>query len=147
MLKPYVEPSKQTFLRAVKYHKSNFKGDMAQENRTAGLKITPDQMLQMLNEDLAREYQTIIEINNHIDCLNDKPDVMPDSVNTSNIPVEILRAVLENERKMTEHYRERIRQADAVGEFALSETLRAVIAQGHQADLNSASDSNVHPFS
>jgi hypothetical protein len=34
---------------------------------------------------------------------------------------------LENERVTVGRYRERIRQAEAMGEFALSETLRAII--------------------
>ena len=33
------------------------------------------------------------------------------------------------------HYRERIRQSGARGEFALSETLRAIIVQEHEIDL------------
>jgi len=53
----------------------------------------------------------------------------PKSVKTSNDPVEMLRADLENERETVGRYRERIRQAEAMGEFALSETLRAIIVQ------------------
>jgi bacterioferritin len=39
-----------------------------------------------------------------------------------------------------ERYRARIRQAEAMGEFALSETLRGIIAQEqeHEIDLSSA---------
>ena len=33
---------------------------MAKENTTTGLNITREQMIQLLNEDLAREYQAII---------------------------------------------------------------------------------------
>jgi hypothetical protein len=44
-------------------------------------------------------------------------------------------------------YRERIRQAEAMGEFALSETLRAIIVQEqeHEIDLSAALDINVPP--
>lgn len=49
---------------------------------------------------------------------------MAKSVKTSNDPIELLRADLENEPETVAYYRERIRQAEAMGEFALSETLR-----------------------
>jgi len=58
----------------------------------------------------------------------------------ANDPVEMLRADLENERTTVARYRERIRQAEAMGEFALSETLRAIIVQEqeHEIDLCAA---------
>jgi bacterioferritin len=57
----------------------------------------------------------------------------------------MLRADLENERETVGRYRERIRQAEAMGEFALSETLRAIIVQEqeHEIDLAAALDINV----
>jgi bacterioferritin len=57
----------------------------------------------------------------------------------------MLRADLENERATVERYRERIRQAEAMGEFALSETLRAIIVQEqeHEIDLSAALGINV----
>jgi bacterioferritin len=47
---------------------------------------------------------------------------------------------LENERVTIQNYRERIRQADAMGEFALSEVLREIIVQEqeHLMDLADA---------
>jgi bacterioferritin len=52
----------------------------------------------------------------------------------------MLRADLENERETVGRYRERIQQAEAMGEFALSETLRAIIVQEqeHEIDLSAA---------
>jgi len=57
----------------------------------------------------------------------------------------MLRADLENERETVGRYRERIRQAEAMGEFALSESLRAIIVeeQEHEIDLSAALDINV----
>jgi len=57
----------------------------------------------------------------------------------------MLRADLENERITVGRYRERIRQAEAMGEFALSETLRAIIVQEqeHEIDLSAALDISV----
>ena len=130
-------------------------------------------MIQLLNEDLAGEYQAIIaytvysqvlkgavytdiarELEGHageelahaikiakqIDYLGGMPGVTPKPVRVSRDPVEMLRADLENERETIGRYRERIRQAEAMGEFALSETLRGIIVQEqeHEIDLASA---------
>jgi bacterioferritin len=75
------------------------------------------------------------------------PGVTPKPVKTSNDPVEMLRADLENERATVGRYRERIRQAEAMGEFALSETLRAIIVQEqeHEISLAAALDIEVPP--
>jgi bacterioferritin len=53
---------------------------------------------------------------------------------------EMLRFDLENERTTIKNYRERIRQADALNEFALGEVLRKIIAQeqDHLTDLADA---------
>lgn len=45
--------------------------------------------------------------------------VTPKPLKTSSNPVAMLRADLENERTRVERYRERIRQAEAMWEFAL----------------------------
>ena len=73
------------------------------------------------------------------------PGVTPKPVKTSSDPVTMLRADLDNERTTVGRYRERIRQAEAMGEFALSETLRAIIVQEqeHEIDLSAALDINV----
>ena len=118
---------------------------MAEADKTVRSDVSCEQMLQLLNDDLVREFQAMVEINRHIDCLNDKPNGLPGSVNAPNLPVEMLRAVLEDERKMAEHYRERLRQADAMGEFELSETLKAVIAQQHEIDLSAVMNGHAPP--
>jgi bacterioferritin len=146
---------------------------MTQENIIPESNITRPQMIALLNEDLAGEYQAIIaytvysqvlkgaaytdiarELEAHageelahairiakqIDYLGGMPCVTPRPVMSSNDPVEMLRADLENERTTVARYRERIRQAEAMGEFALSETLRAIIVQEqeHEIDLCAA---------
>lgn len=50
------------------------------------------------------------------------PAVIPKPVITSTDAITMLRADLENERKTVERYRERIRQAEAMGEYGLSAT-------------------------
>jgi bacterioferritin len=153
---------------------------MTKESISTGLKITREQMINLLNEDLAGEYQAIIaytvysqvlkgaaytdiarELETHaaeelahalkiarqIDYLGGMPCVTPKPVKTSNDPVTMLRADLENERQTVGRYRERICQAEAMGEFALSETLRGIIVQEqeHEIDLSSALDIDVPP--
>jgi bacterioferritin len=149
---------------------------------TAESKITRKQMIDLLNEDLAGEYQAIIaytvysqvlkgaaytdiarelelhaaeelqhaiKIAKQIDYLGGMPGVTPKLVKTSNDPVAMLRADLENERKTVSRYRERIRQAEAMGEFAMSEILRGIIVQeqDHEIDLSAALGINVPPSS
>jgi hypothetical protein len=64
--------------------------------------------------------------------------VTPKPVKTSSNPVAMLRADLENERTMVGRYRERIRQAEAMGEFALSESMRAIIVQEQEYEIDLA---------
>jgi bacterioferritin len=152
---------------------------MTKENTTP-VNITRKQMIELLNEDLAGEYQAIIaytvysqvlkgaaytdiarelelhaseelahaiKIAKQIDYLGGMPCVTPKPVKTSTDPVTMLRADLENERTTVGRYRERIRQAEAMGEFALSETLRAIILQEqeHEIDLAAALGIDVPP--
>src|SRR3984957_8122575 len=153
---------------------------MTKKDATAGLNITRKEMIELLNEDLAGEYQAIIaytvysqvlkgaaytdiareleahaseelghaiKIAKQIDYLGGMPWVIPKPVKTSNDAVTMLQADLHNERETVGRYRERIRQAEAMGEFALSETLRGIIVQEqeHEIDLSSARDINVPP--
>src|ERR1700729_682963 len=67
----------------------------------------------------AEELQHAIKIAKQIDYLGGMPGVTPKPVKTSNDPVVMLRADLENERETVGRYRERIRQAEALGEYGL----------------------------
>ena len=136
-------------------------------------KISRDEMVKLLNEDLAREYQAIIayiiysqtikgaeynhiaqELEKHaseelahaikiakqIDYFNGEPTNKPKEVKVSDKATDMLKFDLENERVTLMNYRQRIRQADAMGEFALGEVLREIIAQEqeHLQDLADA---------
>jgi bacterioferritin len=81
-----------------------------------------------------------ILIAKQIDYLNGTPVVTPKVVKMSEKPEDMLRFDLENERVTILNYRKRIRQADAMGEFAMSEVLRRIIAeeQEHLTDLATA---------
>ena len=136
-------------------------------------KITRERLIELLNEDLSREYQAVIayviysqtikgaeynhiaqELEKHageelqhaimiakqIDYLNGSPTNQPKEVKVSEDAKEMLQFDLENERVTIMNYRQRIRQADAMGEFALGEALREIIAQEqeHLQDLADA---------
>jgi bacterioferritin len=106
--------------------------------------------------DIARELEAhageelahAIKIAKQIDYLGGMPCVTPKLVKTSNDPDTMLRADLENEQETVERYRERIKQAEAMGEFALSEILRGIIVQEqeHEIDLSSALNIAVPPI-
>jgi bacterioferritin len=135
--------------------------------------ISREQLIELLNEDLAREYQAIIayvvysqvlkgaeymsiagELENHakqelghaltiakqIDYLGGMPTVTPETVRTSEDAKEMLRFDLENENETVRNYRERVRQCEEMGEYALAEQIRAILVneQEHQIDLATA---------
>jgi bacterioferritin len=135
--------------------------------------VTREKLIELLNEDLAREYQAIIayviysqtmkgaaytaiadelevhaaeelshalQIAKQIDYLNGTPVTTPKPVKMSDKAEDMLRFDLDNEKETILAYRERIRQAEALGEFAIGEVLRKIIAQEqeHLQDLADA---------
>ncbi len=135
--------------------------------------ITRERLVELLNEDLSREYQAIIsyvvysqvikgaaymsiaaELEKHaaeelqhaltlskqIDYFGGQPTTTPKPVRTSEKAEDMLRFDLENENETVRNYRDRVRQAEALGEYALSEDLREILRQEqeHQMDLATA---------
>ena len=135
--------------------------------------VTRQQLIDRLNEDLAREYQAIIayvvysqvlkgaqymniagELEKHaaeelahaltiskqIDYLGGMPTVTPLGVKQSNKAEEMLRADLQNENDTVRAYRERVKQCEALGEYAIAEDIREILRQEqeHQIDLATA---------
>jgi bacterioferritin len=100
-----------------------------------------------LEKHAGEELSHAIKIAKQIDYLGGSPVVVPQPVKTSHDPVVMLRADLDNERATIANYRQRIRQAEAMGEFALSETLRQIIVQEqeHERDLADALGIDVPP--
>ena len=88
----------------------------------------------------AEELTHAIQIAKQIDYFNGTPTNVPKEVKMSDKPEDMLRFDLENETETIINYRQRIRQAEAMGEFALSEVLRKIIAQEqeHLQDLADA---------
>jgi bacterioferritin len=130
-------------------------------------------LIELLNEDLAREYQAIIayvvysqvlkgaafmaiaaELEVHareelehaliiakqIDYLGGTPAVVPKPVKLSENPKALLRFDLQNETETIRAYRERVRQCEALGEYAMAEHIREILKaeQEHQIDLATA---------
>jgi bacterioferritin len=89
-----------------------------------------------------------LQISNQIDYLGGMPTVTPKPVKTSEKAEEMLRFDLDNELETLAHYRQRIRQAESLGEFALCEVLREIITQEqeHAVDLATALGIDVPPI-
>jgi len=135
--------------------------------------VSRERLIELLNEDLAREFQAIIAYVNYsqvlkgaqymkiaaelevhakeelahalviakqIDYLGGMPTVTPKPVKTSEKAEDMLRFDLDNENETIRHYRERVRQCEAIGEYAMAEHIRAILVQEqeHQIDLATA---------
>ena len=144
---------------------------MAQQSKDAGL--TRQQLINLLNGDLSREYQAIIAyvvysqvlsgaqymdiaaqleihakqeldhaliLSRQIDYLGKMPAVTPKPVRTSKDPKEMLRFDLDNENETIRNYRDRVRQCEALAEYAMAEQIRQILVQeqDHQIDLATA---------
>jgi bacterioferritin len=87
-----------------------------------------------------QELDHALILSRQIDYLGKIPVVTPKPVRTSNEAKEMLRYDLENENETIRNYRNRIRQCEALGEYALSEQIRQILMQeqDHQIDLATA---------
>jgi bacterioferritin len=143
------------------------------KSTTNETEISRDRLAELLNEDLAREYQAIIAyvvysqvlsgaqymdiaaqleihakqeldhaltLSRQIDYLGKMPAVTPKPVRTSKDPKEMLRFDLDNENETVRNYRDRIRQCERLGEYAMAEQIRQILMQeqDHQIDLATA---------
>jgi bacterioferritin len=146
---------------------------MASTNVPKEKAVSREELVKLLNQDLAREYQAIIAyvvysqvlkgaeymniaaeletdaqeelqhalvIAKQIDYLGGMPTVTPREVKTSGKAKEMLRFDLEQENETIRSYRDRVRQCEALGEFAMAEHIRDILIQEqeHQIDLATA---------
>jgi len=124
--------------------------------------ITRKKLIDLLNQDLEREFQAVIAYVNYsavlkgaaymniaaelavhakeeldhalilsdqIDYLGGVPAVTAKPVKTSDKAEEMLRFDLANEVETIRNYRRRVKQADELNEFALSEQIREILLQ------------------
>ena len=87
-----------------------------------------------------QELKHALIISRQIDYLGKMPSVSPKPVRTSEKAKEMLRFDLENENETIRNYRERVRQCEALGEYAMAEQIRQILIeeQDHQIDLATA---------
>jgi bacterioferritin len=86
------------------------------------------------------ELQHALTLSKQIDYLGGMPTVVAKEVKVSEKAEEMLRFDLDNETETIKNYRERVRQCEALGEFALAEQIREILVQEqeHQIDLATA---------
>jgi bacterioferritin len=93
-----------------------------------------------LKKHAAEELQHALIVADQIDYLGGMPTATPKLVKLSDKPEDMIRFDLDNETETIKNYRERVRQAEALGHYALAEQLRKIISQEqeHQHDLATA---------
>src|SRR2546427_8080612 len=87
-----------------------------------------------------QELDHALTISRQVDYLGKMPAISAKPVRTSNDPKDMLRYDLENETDSIRNYRDRIRQCEALGEYAMAEQIRRILVeeQDHQIDLATA---------
>src|SRR5579862_1239185 len=86
------------------------------------------------------ELEHALIIADQLDYLGAMPNAKPKEVKLSKKAEEMLRFDLDNETETIKAYRQRVKQAEAIGHSALAEQIRRIIAQEqeHQHDLATA---------
>jgi bacterioferritin len=98
------------------------------------------QIARELESHAGDELAHALKIAKQIDYLGGMPSVTPVAVKTSEKAEEMLKFDLENERVTIANYRTRLKQAESLSEYALSETIREILMQeqDHLIDLATA---------
>jgi bacterioferritin len=93
-----------------------------------------------LRKHVLEELQHALIIADQIDYLGEMPNAKPKEVLLSEKAEEMLHFDLNNETETIKAYRKRVRQAEALGHYALAEQIRTIISQEqeHQHDLATA---------
>ena len=93
-----------------------------------------------LEQHAKQELQHALTISRQIDYLGKIPSVNAKPVQLSEDAREMLRFDLNNENETVRNYRDRIRQCEELGEFAMAEQIRQILIneQDHQIDLATA---------
>jgi bacterioferritin len=99
---------------------------------------------QELEKHAGEELQHALTVSKHIDYLGGMPTASPLAVKLTEDAEAMLRADLENENATIRAYRERVRQCEAMGEYAIAEDIREILRQEqeHQIDLATALGEN-----
>ena len=96
-----------------------------------------------------QELDHALILSRQIDYLGKMPVVTPKPVRTSKDAKEMLRFDLDNENETIRNYRDRVRQCEALGEYAMAEQIRQILVQeqDHQIDLATALGEDVPDLS
>jgi bacterioferritin len=131
---PKTEPSKMTRKKLI----DALNEDLSREYQAIIAYVNYSQVLKgaaymNIADELAvhakEELDHALAVANHIDYLGGMPSVTPKPVKTSEKAEEMLRFDLENEKETIRQYRRRIKQADELDEFAITESLREILMQ------------------
>jgi bacterioferritin len=124
-------------------------GDLAREYQAVIAYVVYSQVLKgaeymaiakELEKHAAEELAHALKISKHIDYLGGTPATKALEVKMSDDPRQLLRFDLENENDTIRNYRERVRQCEAMQEYAIAEDIREILRQEqeHQIDLATA---------
>ena len=93
-----------------------------------------------LEKHAEEELSHALTISKQIDYLGGTPTVEPKPVRMSDDPTALLRFDLENEAETIKEYRMRLKECEALGEYAMSEHIREILKQEqeHLIDLATA---------
>jgi bacterioferritin len=93
-----------------------------------------------LEKHAGEELKHAITVAKHIDYLGGKPNATAKPVKLSDKATDMLRFDLDNENDTVRNYRERVRQCESLGEYAIAEDIREILRQEqeHQSDLANA---------
>jgi bacterioferritin len=93
-----------------------------------------------LEQHAQEELKHALIISRQIDYLGGMPTVAPKPVKVSEKAEDMLRFDLQNEADTIRNYRERVRQCEDLGEFAIAEHIREILLeeQDHLIDLATA---------
>src|SRR3954468_22382045 len=93
-----------------------------------------------LEKHAGEELSHALIISKHVDYLGGMPTATPQPVKLSDKAEEMLRADLKNESDTIRAYRERVKQCEALAEYAIAEDIREILRQEqeHLVDLATA---------
>jgi bacterioferritin len=152
---------------------ANQKPEPTNQEPVSNQAVSREELVTLLNGDLAREFQAIIayvvysqvlkgaeymniagELEKHakeelkhaitiakqVDYLGGTPTVQAEPVKSTDDNKEMLRADLNNENQTVKNYRQRVRQCEQLGEYAMAELIREILIeeQDHQISLATA---------
>jgi bacterioferritin len=128
---------------------ANLNEDLAREYQAIISYVVYSQVLKgaeymNIAEDLvghaSQELEHALTIAKQIDYLGGSPTVQPKAVKATSDNKEMLRADMKNETETIRNYRDRVRQCEQLGEYAMAELLRGILVQeqDHLIDLATA---------